>query len=139
MRAYLEHANVTVKSLDEAVTFLQTALPEYKVRGRGLGLHGPWLHLGTDETYHALEEASQDRRGPRARYADPGLNHLGFVVPDTAAVAERLRTAGYEEGYIAEAHPARRRVYFYDRDGNEYEFVDYASDDPAERNDYSRS
>jgi hypothetical protein len=27
-------------------------------------------------------------------------------------------------------------VYFYDADGNDWEFVQYTSDDPAERNDY---
>ena len=26
--------------------------------------------------------------------------------------------------------------YFFDHDGNEYEFVEYLSEDPAERNDY---
>lgn len=137
MKSHLEHANVTVRSLDEAVGFLQTALPEFKIRGRGVGAHGPWLHLGTSESYLALEEASQDRRGPRTPYADPGVNHLGFVVADAEAVADRLRRAGYREGFQAEPHPHRRRIYFFDRDDNEYEFVEYRSDDPSERNDYS--
>ena len=137
MASYLEHANVTVRSLDEAVRFLCTALPELRVRGRGVGDHGPWLHLGTDESYLALEEASQDRRGARAPYADPGLNHLGFVVGDAEAVAARLRAAGYREGFQAPPHPHRRRVYFFDRDGNEDEFVEYLSDDPSKRNDYT--
>lgn len=136
--AYLEHANITVGSLDEAVAFLQTALPEWKVRHRGAGMHGPWLHIGTDETYLALEEASQNERGPRAAYADPGVNHLGFVVPDAEVVAERMRADGYREGFQAPPHPWRRRVYFFDRDDNEWEFVEYFSEDPAERNDYSQ-
>lgn len=28
------------------------------------------------------------------------------------------------------------RVYFYDPEGNDWEFVQYFSDDPAERNNY---
>jgi catechol 2,3-dioxygenase-like lactoylglutathione lyase family enzyme len=134
--AHLEHANITVGSLDEAVAFLQTALPEWKVRHRGIGMHGPWLHIGTDASYLALEEKSQDERGPRAPYADPGVNHLGFVVRDAGVVAERLRAAGYREGFQAPPHPFRRRVYFFDGDDVEWEFVEYFSEDPAERNDY---
>ena len=33
-------------------------------------------------------------------------------------------------------HPHRRRVYFYDDEGNDWEFVQYLSSEPAERNDY---
>jgi hypothetical protein len=51
----------------------------------------------------------------------------------------RLRqAAGYEPNMHADGHPARRRVYFYDPEGNDWEFVQYLSDDPAERNDYAR-
>ena len=32
--------------------------------------------------------------------------------------------------------PYRKRVYFTDPEGNDWEFVQYSSDDPAERNDY---
>ncbi len=137
MSAYLEHANLTVRNLEKTVAFLCTAFPEFRIRGRGVGLHGPWLHIGSDDSYLALEEASQDRTGARARYADPGVNHFGFVVQDAESVAERLRAAGYPEGFQAPPHAHRRRVYFFDREGNEYEFVEYFSSDPAERNDYT--
>lgn len=137
MSAFLEHANLTVRDLEAAVEFLETALPEFAVRGRGMGLHGPWLHIGTEDSYLALEEASQDETEARERYADPGVNHLGFVVGDAEGVAERLRRAGYREGFRAPEHPHRRRVYFFDQDDNEYEFVEYFSEKPAERNDYA--
>jgi catechol 2,3-dioxygenase-like lactoylglutathione lyase family enzyme len=123
--------------MDRTVRFLQAALPEVRIRGRGVGLHGPWLHIGTDESYLALEEASQDQGGSRARYADPGVNHLGFVVEDADGVRKRLRDEGYREGFEAPDHPFRQRVYFFDDDDNEFEFVQYRSTDPAERNDYS--
>lgn len=67
----------------------------------------------------------------------PGLNHLGFEVDDVAALRERLRAAGYHETTVANAHPHRRRVYFEDAEGNDWEFVEYRLSDPAERNDYA--
>ena len=33
-------------------------------------------------------------------------------------------------------HPHRKRVYFYDPDGNDWEFVEYFTADMALRNDY---
>lgn len=33
-------------------------------------------------------------------------------------------------------HPHRKRVYFYDADGNDWEFVQYFTADIAKRNDY---
>ena len=58
------------------------------------------------------------------------------VVDDLDAVAERLRSSGYKEGMSAMDHPHRRRIYFFDDDGNEYEFVEYLSTEASERNDY---
>jgi hypothetical protein len=46
--------------------------------------------------------------------------------------------AGYREGLVPEPHLHRKRVYFHDADGLEWEFVQYLSDDPAGRNDHSR-
>ena len=34
-------------------------------------------------------------------------------------------------------HPHRRRVYFHDPDGNDWEFIQYLTDDPALRHDYT--
>jgi len=66
----------------------------------------------------------------------PGYNHVGFAVEDADALRERMLAAGYREGFVPEPHPHRKRVYFLDTDGMEYEFVQYYSDDFAERNDY---
>ena len=55
---------------------------------------------------------------------------------DAEALRARLAAAGYEDSTVPNAHPHRRRVYFHDADGNDWEFVEYSSDDPAERNDY---
>lgn len=133
---YLEHANLTVRSLDEAVRFITTAFPHFRVRGRGISMGTPWLHVGTDEVYVAFFEAP-DSQPEGASDEGLGFNHVGFVVSDADAVAAALRDSGFKEGFVAEPHPHRKRVYYHDGDGNEWEFVQYLSDDPSKRNDYS--
>jgi len=133
---YLEHANMTVRSLDEAVRFLTTAFGHFTIRGRGVSNGRPWAHVGTDTTYIAVTEASQSD-SDRVAHDELGVNHIGFVVEDSEAVASSLRKAGFREGMHVETHPHRKRVYFHDADDNEWEFVEYLSEVPGERNDYS--
>jgi catechol 2,3-dioxygenase-like lactoylglutathione lyase family enzyme len=142
----VEHANLTVRDVDEAIRFLRTALPEFRVRGEGknftMTAEGEtwarrWAHVGDDHTYVALAEAPPSAPGLEHSYARVGINHVGFAVASAERVAARLREAGYREGFLAEPHPHRRRVYFHDADDIEWEFVEYFSDDPAERNDYA--
>jgi len=128
----LEHANLMVSSIDESIRFLTAAFPEFEIRGRGIFKGRPWLHIGTDDTYIALNESAD------AGSASSSLNHLGYVVDDVDSLADRLSAAGYREGIIAPAHPHRKRRYFHDSDDLEWEFVEYLSDDPALRNDYSQ-
>ena len=136
MSAHLEHANINVRSFDAAIRFLTTAFPEFKVRGRGVSNDAPWLHIGTDDSYLALNEVGG--AGPLAgEHGDGVLNHLGVVVEDADGVAARLRQAGYVESFPSPPHPYRKRIYFEDSDGLEWEFVEYLTDDPAKRNDYS--
>lgn len=65
------------------------------------------------------------------------MNHLGFEVEDAAALRERLRAAGCQESTFSNNHPYRKRVYFYDPEGNDWEFVQYLTDDPTKRHDYA--
>lgn len=134
MAEQVEHANLWVRSIAETVEFLTLALPSFRVRGGGTAEGGSkWVHVGTDTTYLSLNEADgKDQAGVRGR-----LNHIGFVVGNVEAVRRRLTEAGYKEGYKAPPHPHRKRLYFLDREGFDWEFVEYLSDDPAERNDYS--
>ena len=127
----LEHANIRVPDIDRAVHFLTTAMPSLRVRGGGEAMGQRWIHIGTDHSYLALTETRK-----RWRNKGPGLTHLGYVVDDCAAVSQRLEAAGYREGNKGEDHPHRKRIYYVDADGLEWEFVEYFSDDPAERNDY---
>ena len=137
MKIRLEHANLQVRDVDEMIRFLRTAFPGFRVRGQGTWQGARWAHVGTEETDIALNQATEEPSEGREPYAGrPGLNHLGYEVDDVAGLRGRLAAAGYRDSTVPNDHPHRRRVYFYDAEGNDWEFVQYLSDDPAERNDY---
>jgi catechol 2,3-dioxygenase-like lactoylglutathione lyase family enzyme len=138
MTARLEHANLIVRDIDRMIAFLQTAFPEFQVRSDQRDLLGRrWVHVGSDDTYVALNQASEESDAPFVPYAGrPGTNHLGYEVDDAEAVRQRLSAAGYRESTFPNRHPNRKRVYFYDAEGHDWEFVEYATEDPRARNDY---
>ena len=138
MSTRLEHANLTVRDVDAALRFVQTAFPDFRVRGEGRTWAGSrWLHVGNEDSYVALTEARDELPERFVPYGGkPGLNHLGFRVEDAAGLRERMRAAGYEDSTVPNDHPHRSRVYFHDAEGNDWEFVEYHSEEPAERNDY---
>lgn len=137
MTIRIEHANMIVRNIDATVRFLKTAFPEFELRREGSGDGKRWLHIGTDDTYIALNEATAEPAETWAPYSGkPGVNHLGYEVDDVEALRARMREAGFEDSTVPNSHPHRRRVYFVDPDGNDWEFVQYYSDNPAERNDY---
>jgi len=138
MTVRLDHANLQVSDVDETARFLRTAFPDFRIRAEGLTDQGwRWIHVGNDVTYVNLSEAPEPARERREPYSGtPGLNHLGFEVDDAEAVRARLVAAGYRDSTVPNDHPQRKRVYFLDRSGQDWEFVEYASGDPAERNDY---
>jgi catechol 2,3-dioxygenase-like lactoylglutathione lyase family enzyme len=138
MTIRLEHANLAVRDVDEAIRFLQAAFPDFRVRGEGITYQGKrWLHIGDDDVYINLTEAHlKPQEGWIPYGGKPGLNHLGFEVSDAAGLRTRLDSAGYLDSTPPNSHPHRKRVYFRDAEGNDWEFVEYLSDDPAERNDY---
>ena len=141
MSVRLEHANMSVRDIDVMIRFLQAAFPEFRVRGKGTSANGTrWVHVGTDETYIALNPATVEPGKQWVPYTgELGGNHLAYEVDDVEAVHSRLTAAGYRESTTPNAHPHRKRVYFYDAEGNDWEFVQYFSEDPAERNDYELS
>lgn len=130
-QAYLEHANLTVTDLNATIKFIQLALPDFVKRGEGMYNGRKWVHIGTQDSYLAINE-------------DPGhnpvqrrpLNHLGIVVQDVNAVVDRLVDAGFHRSSQRYEHPYRVREYFEDTQGTEYEFIEYLSDEPAKRNSY---
>ena len=79
-----------------------------------------WMHIGTDETYIALNETNADGNPDSKPYdGKPGVNHLGYEVDDVDALQERLAGAGFRNSTYPNNHPHRKRVYFYDADGND--------------------
>jgi catechol 2,3-dioxygenase-like lactoylglutathione lyase family enzyme len=137
MPTRLDHANVTVRDVDETVRFLTTAFPEFVIRAEGKIWGGArWVHVGTHDVYLALTQARETGECWVPYGGKPGTNHLGFEVDDVEALRARMRAAGYEDTTVPNRHPYRRRVYFHDRDGNDWEFVQYLSDDPEKRHDY---
>ncbi len=142
MKLLIEHANITVGSTDEAMRFLGTAFPEFRVRGQGFLAGGEstgrWTHFGTDETYLALQENAVPSGRSDVTYTNDGINHLGFVIEGMDALVERMADEGYHptDASAMEGHPYRRRAYFKDQNGFEWEFVEYLTDNPAERNQY---
>ncbi|MCB2114429.1 MAG: VOC family protein [Parvularculaceae bacterium] len=142
----LEHVNIVVTAIEPTVRFVTAAFPGWRVRGRGnepfAGMAREWVHVGDDDNYLALtaydlpperKGAARDLKSPA-----PGLAHVGFEVADIDAVVARLRSAGFEPDKWGADHPFRRNVYFLDGEGLEFEFVEYASDDPAEKNSYAQ-
>src|ERR1035441_10695733 len=58
MTVRLEHANLCVRDIKGMIRFLQTAFPEFRVRGEGISNDGTrWVHIGTHETYIALGQS----------------------------------------------------------------------------------
>jgi catechol 2,3-dioxygenase-like lactoylglutathione lyase family enzyme len=137
MTIRMEHANLHVRHFDDAVRFLKTAFPEFHVRSESVRDGLRWMHIGTDETYIALNETNVDRNPELKPYdGRPGINHLGYEVDDVDALQKRLAAAGFRDSTYPNNHQYRKRVYFYDADGNDWEFVQYFSDKSSERNDY---
>lgn len=137
----LEHVSLTVADLDAETAFLRTAFPDFRVRGGGETAETRWtqhwLHVGNDDQYLALYQARPDAGPPpQAHTTTPSANHIGVVVDDVESLAARLQAAGYREGHVAPPHPHRKRVYVIDPAGFEWEFVEYLSDKPEERNAY---
>ncbi len=135
-KIYLEHANITVNDPQEAIKFFQTAFPHFKIRGGGNGMR-EWIHLGDDNTYIAINQAKQRDLKADKNYDKIGINHLGFVVQNVEEIANNLLSNGYKRDFPKEVEQFRIRDYFADADGNQYEFVQYLSDKPEEKNSYN--
>ncbi|MFK7863579.1 MAG: VOC family protein [Pseudohongiellaceae bacterium] len=128
----LEHIHLDVVSLKNTEAFLQAALPDYGRRGNGYTEgFGHWVHIGAQDNYIALTET---KTPPDFK----ALRHVGFEVDDLEALMGRLRRAGYEpsDDSAVDGHAYRRRVYYKDLNGIHWEFVQYLSDNLAERNQY---
>ncbi|WP_425411085.1 VOC family protein [Hyphococcus sp.] len=140
----LEHVNVIVTDLDRTAHFLMTAFPDWRIRGQGggewAGAPRRWAHVGDDANYLTLNEfrlpAAARGRHRDLQGTEPGLAHFGFEVADLDAVMARLEKAGYAPDHQGEDHPHRRNIYYVNEEGLEFEFVEYFSGKPEEKNLY---
>ena len=139
MSTQLEHANLCVLDIDGMIKFLQTALPDFIIRYDETDTDGDrWVHIGNDKTYIALNNSTQKGSSDWTPYSGkPGVNHLGYIVDSVEQVRSRLRAGGYIESTVDNNHLFRKRLYFYDPEGRDWEFVEYLSENLEERNDYT--
>ena len=139
MATYLEHANITVPDIDAAVSFLMVIDPSFKVRCDKTPEGAiRWVHIGTEQHYIALQEPHLDATPKSAllTYKNYGVNHLAWVVDDFVSVIKGLEEGGYKKGMPVQPESYRKRAYYYDFAGFEWEIVQYLSDKPEERNFY---
>jgi len=139
MSTRLEHANITVPDIDAAISFLKLIDPAFVVR-RDETPEGSyrWVHIGNDDFYIALQQShiGSTPQPPHRAYTNYGVNHLAWVVDDLGGVIERLEAAGCKQSVEAVTHPHRKHAYYFDHSGMEWEFIEYLSDNPEERNEY---
>jgi len=140
----IEHVNLIVTAIDPTVKFLTAAFPHWAIRGEGggewAGIPRRWVHVGDDANYLTLNEfhlpTAARGRHRELQSSEPGLAHIGFEVADLDKVVRQLKDAGYEPDHLGETHPHRRNLYYIDAEGLEFEFVEYSSAVPAEKNLY---
>lgn len=125
MPAMLEHANYTVS--DPAATAAWMAdIFGWHVRWEGdAKLGGHTKHVGTDRHYVALYTNGTPKRAQAQSYdVTGGLNHIAVVVDDLDATERAVIAHGFEPMNHGDYEPGRR-FYFHDKDGVEYEVVQY--------------
>ena len=130
MHTQLEHANLCVSDIDGMIKFLQTALPDFIIRHDETDNDSDrWVHIGNDKTYITLNNSTQKDSSDWAPYSGkPGVNHLGYMVDNVEQTRNRLRAGGYIESTVENNHPFRKRLYFCDPEGRDWEFVEYLSE-----------
>ena len=133
----LEHINLVVKNLEQAVAFYKAAFPHWFTRQTGSsewnGKDRRWLHFGDDYQYLTFNDNGEgDNRNLKGHQV--GLAHFAFEILDIASLKRRMEKAGYEITNPGAGNAYRDNVYYIDPDGFEVEFVEYKSDMPDLRN-----
>jgi len=124
----LEHVNVTVPDPTKTAKML-VDLFGWHIRWEGVARNdGHTIHVGTDDSYVALytgADRGRDQTPPANSYLQRGgLNHLGIVVGDLAAVEAKVTAMGYTAHSHGDYEPGRR-FYFNDADDIEFEVIAY--------------
>ena len=134
---YLEHVNLVVADMDAMLHFYRAAFPHWRIRDEGegewYGKPRKWLHFGDDYHYLALSDHGEGNNRELAGHS-VGFAHFAYVTTNLDAVIARLNNAGYAIAKTGADEPFRKNIYFVDPAGFEVEFIEYLSDNPAERN-----
>ncbi|WP_085299503.1 VOC family protein [Cognaticolwellia mytili] len=136
---YLEHLNLVVRDISQALAFYQAAFPHWRIRGEGRstwrGKPRRWLHFGDDYLYLALSDHGESNIRDNSGF-EVGLSHFAFVTDELEQVTQRLADAGFIGEKGDGAPGTRNNTYFIDADGYEIEFVEYLTKTIEKRNDY---
>ena len=132
----IEHANLTVPDIDAAIKFIKIVAPDFDVRKDERPSEGiRWVHIGNEEYYLALQEPYLDTE-PKKRlkaYKNYGINHLALVVSNLQEIKKKLVDAGYKQSIETPEERYRKRVYYFDEAGFEWELIEYFSEKPSEK------
>jgi len=135
----LEHINLVVKDIEPTLHFLVTAFPHWYVRGSGEGKWGNkqrcWVHVGDDDYYITLNDQGEGNTRSLSG-STQGLAHIGFVVDELSGIVERLTSNGFDIDIVGRDHPYRQTIYFCDPAGFQFEFIQYSSTQPHQKNMY---
>jgi catechol 2,3-dioxygenase-like lactoylglutathione lyase family enzyme len=123
--ANLEHVNITVSD-PKATAAMLIDLFGWKIRWEGAGMKtGYTVHVGTDTHYIALFSFGKPQEPVDSYKTNASLNHIGITVDVLDAMDAKVKAAGFETHSHADYEPGRR-FYFHDKDGVEYELIEYA-------------
>ncbi len=122
----LEHVNITVSDPDATAAILCDVF-DWSVRWSGEAMdNGYTVHVGSKSSYLALYRPGKSLAAIGDTYATiAGLNHIGVVVEDIAAVEGRVKSAGFTPHSHSDYEPGQR-FYFDGPDGIEFEVVQYS-------------
>ena len=130
MMTKIEHVNITVPDIDAAVNFLKIVAPDFEIRNDQKPLNDKrWMHIGNKEFYFALQEAHLGHTPIKANqtYINYGFNHVGLIVNNIDDIEKKLIEAEYNKGIDTPKETFRKRIYYYDNAGFEWELVEYFS------------
>ena len=126
MPATLEHANITVSDPKATAAWLCEVF-DWHIRWQGGAINGGYtVHVGSEDSYLALYAPSaKPESGPGTYVTIGGLNHVCLQVDNLDEVEKRVESSGFETFNHGDYEPGRR-FYFEDKEGIEYEVVEYA-------------
>ena len=132
----IEHANITVPDIDEAIRFLKIVAPDFEVRKDDKPSDSyRWVHIGNEEYYFALQEPHLDAEPKKQlkSYKNYGVNHIALVVSSIQEIEGKLDSGGYQKSIGVPVEKYRKRAYYFDEAGFEWELVEYLSEKPSEK------